>query len=81
MPLSATHIPAPRLNHNNCTIDGELLSNHTLSDVNLFDSNFIDFKIAAGPDSMNKGGVTLFGRVFGNHDQDIVVKLYYSDNG
>lgn len=70
-----------RLNHNNCTIDGELLSNHTLSDVNLFDSNFIDFKIAAGPDSMNKGGVTLFGRGFGNHDQDIVVKLYYSDNG
>lgn len=67
-----------RVNHINSTIDGELLSDRTLAELNINQGNFIDFKIVVAPNARNRGGVTLFGKGFGNHDQDIIVKLFYS---
>ena len=37
-----------------------------------------DIRIEVKPDAENVGGVTLFGKKFGNHDQDINFKAYYS---
>lgn len=67
-----------RISHNNCTIDGEPLSDVTLEDLHIKESQFLDFQIGVSPAAKNKGGLTLFGNGFGNHPQDIVVKLFYS---
>ena len=67
-----------RISHTNCAIDGEKLSDLSLKDLNIKDRQFIDFRIAVLPNAANKGGVTLFGRDFGNHPQDIIANLYYS---
>lgn len=67
-----------RVSHRNTTIDGELLSSVCLDDLNLIESQFINFKIMVSPNAHNKGGLTLFGKDFGNHPQDICVDLFYS---
>lgn len=67
-----------RINEKNCTIDGEALSHVSLSDLHIEDCQFIDFRIQVAENAPNKGGVTLFGKEFGNHPQDIIVNLYYS---
>lgn len=67
-----------RINDKNCTIDGELLSEKTLSDLDITEKPFIDFRLAVLHDSQNKGGITLFGKGFGNHAQDIIANLFYS---
>jgi predicted transcriptional regulator len=67
-----------RINRNSTHIDGELLSNITINKLGLENSDLIEIKLAIEPDAKNKGGMTLFGQGFGNHDQDIIVKLFYS---
>ncbi|MBB6672393.1 ArsR family transcriptional regulator [Cohnella nanjingensis] len=57
-------------------LDGKPISNVTLSDVNVRDKQWT-FRIACEKDSRNVGGVTLFGKGFGNYNQDIVLRLYY----
>jgi predicted transcriptional regulator len=58
-------------------IDGAALSGVTLADLNLSASHHIDVRIAVKPDSRNVGGLNLFGRKFGNHAQDIVMRTQY----
>ena len=60
-------------------IDGLVLSLVKLDDLKLMESPFIDFRITIDPKAEHPGGVTLFGKGFGNHLQDIIVKLYYVD--
>lgn len=67
-----------RISHRNTTIDGEQLSTICLNDLNLLESQFINFKIMVSPNAFNKGGLTLFGKSFGNHPQDICVDMFYS---
>lgn len=67
-----------RISHTNCTIDGQKISDLSLDDLNIKDSQFINFRIEVSSDAKNKGGVTLFGKDFGNHPQDIIANLYYS---
>ncbi len=37
-----------------------------------------DLKFEVNKEAQNVGGLTLFGKNFGNHNQDILVKTYYS---
>lgn len=67
-----------RINHKNTNIDGYKLSNITLSDLHLTQSPFIRFKIGTNPHSQHNGGLTLFGDAFGNHPQNILFTLYFS---
>lgn len=59
-----------------------LIDSETLSDVKLSDFDFSDplfsLKISVDKDVDNIGGLTLFGKEFGNHDQNISFKIYYS---
>jgi predicted transcriptional regulator len=57
-------------------MDGKPLSDVTLEQVNVRDKQWT-FRIACEKDSRHVGGVTLFGRSFGNYNQDIVLRLYY----
>ncbi|AEH52680.1 ArsR family transcriptional regulator [Heyndrickxia coagulans 2-6] len=59
-------------------MDGECLSDVKISDLPLRNS-LITFRIAVLEDAEHVGGATIFGKGFGNHDQDIEFKLYYSD--
>lgn len=68
-----------RVNHDNTGIDGDKLSNTRLEDLHLEESPFITLKIGIGKDAVNKGGLTVFGEYFGNHPQNILMSLYYSE--
>jgi len=58
-------------------IDGTTYSNVTLQDLNLYQCSFIKIKFAVEDHAKNKYGLTLFGKSFGNYNQDILVNLYY----
>lgn len=59
-------------------MDGIRISDVSLDDVNIHDKQWT-FRIAVHEESENVGGVTLFGAGFGNYNQDIRFRLYYSD--
>ncbi|MGK4179605.1 ArsR/SmtB family transcription factor [Lapidilactobacillus dextrinicus] len=67
-----------RITRDNGTyIDGEALSQTRIADFSSHDDIW-NFKIEVKSNVKNIGGVTLFGKGFGNHDQDIKFKVYYS---
>ncbi|TLS49239.1 ArsR family transcriptional regulator [Paenibacillus antri] len=59
-------------------IDGVRLSDVTLDALGLAYGETISFRIAALETARNVGGVTLFGKGFGNYNQDIHVSLTYA---
>lgn len=59
-------------------IDGTKISNTSIQDFNLDYRSRIYFKMAVEDDSEHVGGLTIFGKSFGNYDQDIKVRMQYS---
>ena len=66
-----------RITNHGTYMDGDPISDVTLLDIN-DRLDIWNLKIEVKEDAQNVGGVTLFGKYFGNHEQDIVVKTYYS---
>lgn len=60
-------------------IDGVRLSNLTIEQLAIGFGDDIRFRIACREDARNCGGVSLFGRGFGNYDQDIEITLQADD--
>lgn len=60
-------------------IDGETYSDVTIDDLQLYESPFIKLKLEVAVNANNKGGLTLFGKGFGNHNQNISINTYYLD--
>ena len=58
-------------------VDGEVLSDITLNDLNLFKHKYIQVRIGRKSDAKNKNGIQLFGRNFGNYPQDLVFQIKY----
>lgn len=58
-------------------INGEPLSEVTINDIPR-NEDVWTFRIEVKEDAKNVGGCTLFGKGFGNYDQDIKMKVYYS---
>lgn len=58
-------------------IDGKKISNRKISELNLQDNKFIDLKIGIKEDARHIGGINIFGRHFGNYEQDILLRLRY----
>lgn len=67
-----------RINDIDSDIDGYKISNVCLEDLHLSDSPFIKLKIGIKEDALNPGGLTIFGGGFGNHNQNILLSVYYS---
>ncbi|MDQ0901951.1 MULTISPECIES: transcriptional regulator [unclassified Paenibacillus] len=65
-----------RINANGTFIDGQQISDVTIKDVQ-WDSTQWTLRISAEDSARGRGGLTLFGRGFGNYDQDIVIRSYY----
>ena len=57
-------------------IDGIQVSGVLISDLKLAEHHSIKVKMGIKPDAQNVGGLNIFGRDFGNYDQDIVLRLY-----
>lgn len=65
------------INHKGTFIDGLKISDITTSELKLDYTSTIRFRIAVEEDSAHVGGLTIFGKSFGNYDQDIVVSINY----
>ena len=65
-----------RINENGTFIDGQQISGITIKDVP-WDSKQWTFRISAEEIARGRGGLTLYGKGFGNYDQDIVIRSYY----
>lgn len=56
-------------------VDGLKVSPVSLTDLDLETHRSIRLKIAVKPDSKHPGGINIFGRGFGNYDQDIILRI------
>ncbi|WP_207942248.1 hypothetical protein DOK78_000660 [Enterococcus sp. DIV2402] len=67
-----------RINKLDTGIDGEKYSTVTIDSLKLHDHPLMKLRFEIEEDAKNKGGLTLFGQGFGNHDQNILINTYYS---
>ncbi|AWB44698.1 transcriptional regulator [Paenibacillus sp. CAA11] len=67
-----------RIDASGCYMDGERMSEVTLADIKLTDP-FWTLRFAVEEEAAHVGGLTLYGSGFGNHDQDIVIRVYLKD--
>ena len=58
-------------------LNGMKLSSVSIKDLSLSDLPFISVRIGVDDNAVNKGGMNIFGREFGNHPQDIVMDIRY----
>jgi predicted transcriptional regulator len=57
-------------------VDGVKVSPVTLEQLDLARHHSIKLRIGIDDDAVHPGGVNIFGRGFGNHDQDILMRLH-----
>ncbi|HQD39479.1 MAG: ArsR family transcriptional regulator [Firmicutes bacterium] len=58
-------------------LDGVYLSSLTIADLGIEPHQDLKFRIAVPEDAKNPGGINLFGKGFGNYNQDIEVRVQY----
>lgn len=62
-------------------VDGTPVSDTTIADLMLVPHQPIMVRIGVKPDAEHIGGFNLFGRGFGNYEQDLVLRLHYTTRG
>lgn len=65
------------VNSSGTFIDGNLVSNIRISDLDLSSQTWT-LGVGVSSDAVNVGGVTIFGKCFGDFPQNIIVRVYYS---
>lgn len=66
------------VNHRGTFIDGTRISDVTIDSLALDYKTSIRLRLSVDEESGRAGGLTIFGKNFGNYDQDIEVKMTYS---
>lgn len=66
------------INHEGTFIDGLKISSTTIEDIKLTDKSSLRLKLAVNEDAAHVGGLTIYGKGFGNYNQDINVRIHYS---
>ena len=61
------------------TLDMKKISDVTLADLKLEQRPSVRLRVGVKADALHKGGINLFGRSFGDFEQDIVMKVHYVD--
>ncbi|MEQ8308825.1 MAG: ArsR family transcriptional regulator [Hoeflea sp.] len=64
-----------RINGKGSFIDGKKISDVTLDDLRVDQHRSIRLRIGVKDDAEHPGGINIFGRGFGNYDQDIVLRI------
>lgn len=59
------------------SIDGIQATTVTLKDIDIKPWSMTRVRIGVKPEARNQGGFTLFGKGFGNYEQDLVLRLHY----
>lgn len=67
------------VNEEGSFMDGMKISTVKIAELNLTFSSEVTFKIANNENARNVGGITIFGKYFGNYNQDIKVIIGYED--
>ena len=67
-----------RVDEEKTTLDMNKVSDVKRSDLKLTHRPNVRLRIGVKEDAIHQGGVNLFGRQFGDHEQDIVMKVHYS---
>ena len=67
-----------RVNSNGSFLDSARISDVTLSDLHLEDSDCISVRIGIESDAQNIGGLVLFGEKFGDHEQAVTLRVGYN---
>jgi len=65
------------VNESGTFIDGVKVSDIKIQDLNISTGSTIKFKMSVSDRSRHKGGLTLYGRSFGNYAQDIKIRMQY----
>lgn len=65
------------INKHGTFIDGLKISDKKIGDFNLTSTSSIRFRFAVDEDAEHVGGLTIFGKTFGNYAQDIKIRLRY----
>ncbi|KIL42506.1 ArsR family transcriptional regulator [Gordoniibacillus kamchatkensis] len=68
-----------RINENGTFIDGWRISDVKITDVNLKHNEDIKFKIGVA-ETGNVGGLTIYGKNFGNYNQDLIARVLFNIN-
>ncbi|MCJ8014155.1 helix-turn-helix domain-containing protein [Paenibacillus sp. KQZ6P-2] len=66
-----------RIDRNLTTLDMEKTSGVTIDELKLIHRPNIRLRVGVKSDAVHQGGMNLFGRHFGDYEQDIMVKVYY----
>ncbi|MBX4261083.1 ArsR family transcriptional regulator [Clostridium estertheticum] len=66
-----------KINEKGSFIDGEKMSDVKLSDINIRNKQW-KLRLEVAADAKHIGGLTIFGSGFGNYDQDLIFRLYYT---
>jgi predicted transcriptional regulator len=66
------------INKRGTFIDGLKISDVTIDQLQLDYKSTVRFKVQVADDAVNCGGLTIFGKNFGNYNQDIKVRIAYS---
>lgn len=64
-----------RVNDDGAFVDGLRISDIALADLKLEEHHSIRLRIGVRDDAKHPGGINIFGRGFGNYDQDILLRL------
>lgn len=64
-----------QVTHKDSQVEGVKVSNVTLTDLKLAESSYVSVRIGVKENATHVGGVNLFGARFGNHPQDIVLRI------
>jgi predicted transcriptional regulator len=68
-----------KISDKGCFVDGVKVSRVTLKQLEIAAHHSIRLKIGIDERAKRPGGVNIFGRGFGNYDQDIIMRLYLRD--
>lgn len=66
-----------KIDKSKCSVDDVPISTVNVADLKLTQSDFVTFKIGVKPNAVHKGGINLFGKQFGDFEQDISMKVCY----
>lgn len=67
-----------RITENASYLDGVQSNKAGLSDYHLDAQDYISVRIGVKDDAVHRGGVNLFGECFGDHAQNLVLKIFYN---
>lgn len=65
------------VNENGAYVNGEKMAETTIEQLNLSERAFIAVRIGNKPSARHVGGFNLFGKHFGDYDQDIILTIEY----